>query len=190
MGDNHSVPMTLSVKLSEHSYDSLIAYLDSHISDLRNFEILGEFVADYRESKTIRDIVSHLLQRNNVRPPWDRRFALITDELVNNSIEHGSALGDTITFRIIFSSESAQEIDIRMEIADRGTGTNAKTAAEMEEVRNMKLSNGFEKYRENRGRGLFQIIVRLVDTLYFGDNPEGGLIVGITKKLSGDIIQP
>lgn len=54
----------------------------------------------------------------------------------------------------------------------------------MEEIRKAKTDGGFNGYLGKRGRGLFQLVTTLVDDLYFKDNPQGGLIVGIKKTLS------
>ena len=53
----------------------------------------------------------------------------------------------------------------------------------MEEIRQKKTEKGFDGYLGKRGRGLFQLVSNLVDDLYFKDNPQGGLVVGVKKTL-------
>jgi hypothetical protein len=73
---------------------------------------------------------------------------------------------------------------LRIEVEDTGRGAHAKTAENMEQLRQEKLSAGFNKYKGLRGRGLFMIISNLVDTLYFKNTQTRGLIVGVEKKIS------
>ena len=70
-----------------------------------------------------------------------------------------------------------------MEVCDTGRWLESKTSREMEELKKIKEAAGFEWYLEKRGRGLFQLVNNLVDELYFKDNPNGGLIVGVRKKM-------
>jgi hypothetical protein len=72
---------------------------------------------------------------------------------------------------------------VNLEVRDTGRGLEAKNSQEMEELRKMKEMQGFDGYLGKRGRGLFQMITRLVDELYFRDNEDGGLTVGIRKVL-------
>lgn len=53
----------------------------------------------------------------------------------------------------------------------------------MQALKETKESAGFSGYLGKRGRGLFQLITNLVDELYFRDDPNGGLIVGVRKKM-------
>lgn len=53
-----------------------------------------EFGADHSQSKIIRDFVGKIFESNNIFSPWRGRLILITDELINNAIEHGSQVGD------------------------------------------------------------------------------------------------
>lgn len=130
----------------------------------------------------IRDFILSLFERNSINVPWKNRFALISDELVNNSIEYGSLPLDKNEAYVRFSREGA-ELSVVLEVRDTGRGVEAKTSAEMEEIRKLKLSDGFSGYLGKRGRGLFQLITNLVDELYFRDNENGGLCVGVRKKL-------
>lgn len=50
-----------------------------------------DFIADHTQSKIIRDIVGSIFEYFQLVTPWKGRFILVTDELINNSIEHGSS---------------------------------------------------------------------------------------------------
>lgn len=130
----------------------------------------------------IRDLVLYLFEKNSINVPWKGRFALVSDELVNNSIEYGSLPLDKNEFHITFTTAD-NILTINIEVSDTGRGPEAKTSSQMTELRHIKESSGFNNYLEKRGRGLFQMVTNLVDDLYFRDNPTGGLVVGITKKL-------
>lgn len=80
----------LSIDISSLDQDSLIEFFQASIPDFSDFELTVEFLADYAQSKTIRDGILYLFEQNNINVPWKNRFALISDELVNNSIEYGS----------------------------------------------------------------------------------------------------
>jgi anti-sigma regulatory factor (Ser/Thr protein kinase) len=137
----------------------------------------------------IRDGILYLFEKNNINIPWKNRFALISDELVNNSIEYGSLPLDKNQVYIIFSTEPEQStLKVMIEVSDTGRGAEAKTSQEMEEIRKLRELQGFDSYLGKRGRGLFQLITNLVDELYFRDLNGGGLIVGIRKEL--EITQP
>lgn len=172
----------LQVDISQLEYQDLLDFADSKIVDPRSFDLFLTFQADYGQSKMIRDLILHLFERNSIEVPWKNRFALISDELVNNSIEYGSMPLDKNGFFISFRAENGI-LHVTLEVQDTGRGLEAKNSKEMEEIRKMKEMQGFDGYLGKRGRGLFQMITRLVDELYFRDNVDGGLTVGIRKGL-------
>lgn len=172
----------LRIDISHLEYTDLVDFVDTHISDVGNFDLELVFKADYNQSKIIRDLILLLFQRNSIDVPWKNRFVLISDELVNNSIEYGSLPLDKNRFIIHFQTENGV-LSITMEVCDTGRGMESKTSQEMEELKVLKEASGFEWYLWKRGRGLFQLVTNLVDELYFRDNPNGGLIVGVRKKM-------
>lgn len=174
------------VDISQLDYQDLLDFVDQNIPDPGTFELQIEYQADYGQSKMIRDLVLNLFERNSIEVPWKNRFALISDELVNNSIEYGSMPLDKNGFSISFRRNGGQ-LFVNLEVHDTGRGLEAKTSQEMEEIRKMKEMQGFDNYLGKRGRGLFQMITRIVDELYFRDNDLGGLTVGIRKVLE---VQP
>jgi anti-sigma regulatory factor (Ser/Thr protein kinase) len=118
----------------------------------------------------IRDSILYVFEKNNINIPWKNRFALISDELVNNSIEYGSLPLDKNQVYILFRTElEPTTLKVMIEVSDTGRGTEAKTSQEMEEIRKLRELQGFDSYLGKRGRGLFQLITHLVDELYFRD---------------------
>jgi hypothetical protein len=53
----------------------------------------------------------------------------------------------------------------------------------MEEYRDEREQEDFRYHTSIRGRGLFLIIIKIVDELYFRNTQKGGLIVGFKKDL-------
>jgi anti-sigma regulatory factor (Ser/Thr protein kinase) len=172
----------LSIDISLLEHEDLIGFFDENIQDFSNFEVKIDFLSDYAQSKMIRDAILYLFEMNHINVPWKNRFALISDELVNNSIEYGSMPLDVNTICIKFVP-TPKGISVSVEVSDTGRGAEAKTSDEMEQIRKLKEMRGFDSYLGKRGRGLFQLINNLVDELYFRDGDNGGLTVGIRKEL-------
>ncbi|OIO78172.1 hypothetical protein AUJ87_00255 [Candidatus Gracilibacteria bacterium CG1_02_38_174] len=173
----------LQIDISHLEYNELVDFVNANISDFGNFDLELIFKADYNQSKIIRDLILLLFQKNNIEVPWKNRFVLISDELVNNSIEYGSLPLDKNHFTIHFKTIE-KSLTINMEVCDTGRGLESKTSHEMEELKKTKESIGFEGYLGKRGRGLFQLVTNLVDELYFRDDSNGGLVVGVRKKMN------
>ncbi|MDD2487827.1 MAG: ATP-binding protein [Candidatus Gracilibacteria bacterium] len=172
----------LNIDISNIDYENLKEFIDKNISDFKNFELSIRFKSDYSQSRMIRSTILYIFDKNNINMPWRGRFSLISDELVNNSIEYGSQAFEENLFIMKFSS-SDNFLNINIEVHDTGKGLLAKNSIEMESVRKTKEENGFDGYLGKRGRGLFQLVKNIVDDLYFKDNEAGGLIVGVNKKL-------
>lgn len=162
----------LQVDISQFEYQDLLEFVSRNVTNPGSFDLCLTFQADYGQSKMIRDIILFLFERNSIEVPWKNRFALISDELVNNSIEYGSMPLDKNGFFISFRTEG-NHLNVTLEVRDTGRGLEAKSSKEMEEIRKMKEIQGFDGYLGKRGRGLFQMITRLVDELYFRDNEDG-----------------
>jgi anti-sigma regulatory factor (Ser/Thr protein kinase) len=113
---------------------------------------------------------------------WKNRLVLVIDELNNNAIEYWSKPWDKN--KIIFKISNTKKYFLfNIEVYDSGLGKLTKTADEMEIIRNKKKEAWFNKYKSIRGRGLFLIIEKLVDKLYFKDWENWELIVWIEKKI-------
>lgn len=172
----------MQIDISNFDSQDLIEKVDSSLSDFKNFELFLTFKADYSQSKIIRDLILHLFEKNLIDVPWKNRFSLISDELVNNSIEYWSLPLDKNEFLIRFSSDD-KNLNIVLEVHDTGRWMFAKTSEQMEEVRKLKEAEWFERYLDKRWRWLFQLISNITDRLYFKDKPNWWLIVWIEKKL-------
>lgn len=172
----------LQIDISNLEYQNLLDFASSHISDFGNFDLEVIFKADYNQSKIIRDFILFLFERNKINVPWKNRFVLVSDELVNNSIEYGSLPLDKNSFTIHFKTEQ-WFLNVNIETQDTGKWFESKTSKEMEEIRQIKESEWFTGYLWKRGRWLFQLVTHVVDELYFRDSPDGWLVVGIRKKL-------
>jgi hypothetical protein len=53
----------------------------------------------------------------------------------------------------------------------------------MEEFKKIRVHEDYAQHKSIRGRGLFLIIINIVDELYFKNTTQGGLIVGYKKDL-------
>jgi hypothetical protein len=80
-----------SVDISNLDYASALDLLKKANPDFSHIATTIEFGADHSQSKIIRDFIGFIFDHHNIRTPWGGRFILITDELVNNAIEHGSS---------------------------------------------------------------------------------------------------
>ncbi|GAB0174711.1 MAG: hypothetical protein HHAS10_05900 [Candidatus Altimarinota bacterium] len=172
------------VNISHLEYEQALKALQIATSHLSNIAITIDFGADYAQSKIIRDFVSQIFEYHKIETPWGGRFTLITDELINNAIEHGSSEGDIDSCVIEAGREKNGGFYIILEVHDTGNGKDAKTAHEMSIVRSNKkekIEGGI--YMEKRGRGLFHITEKLVDRLEFHESPKGGLAVRIEKAI-------
>jgi hypothetical protein len=113
---------------------------------------------------------------------WKLRLILIIDELNNNAIEYWSIEWEINRLVVTFSIKN-NFINLFIEVEDTWNWKSHKTSKEMILFRNKKKLNWFFKNNWIRGRGLFMIIEKLVDKLYFKDSKKGGLIVWINKRL-------
>ncbi len=172
----------IGIDISNMEEQGVISFVDKNISDFKNFELMIHFKAEYSQSKIIRWLVLYLFEKNNINVPWKNRFSLISDELVNNSIEHWSLPLDKNVIIIKFSS-SDNFLNINIEVHDTWKWPFAKNSFEMEKIRQEKESVWFELYMEKRWRWLFQLVKNIVDNLYFKDKQGWWLIVGVSKKL-------
>ncbi|MDQ7010049.1 MAG: ATP-binding protein [Candidatus Gracilibacteria bacterium] len=154
--------------------------------DKKGLDIGIEYPAIFASSKVLRDFIIDIANFFHFKGTWKSRLTLIADELNNNGIEYGSVETDINKMYIkVFIIND--EIELTLEVEDSGNGKETKTAKEMILKRNTKKLKGFNKNNGIRGRGLFMIIEKLVDELYFKDSEKGGLIVGIRKKIEIEV---
>jgi len=172
----------INIDISNIESQELIDYVEQSIQDYKNFDINLLFKADYNQSRLIRSLVLFLFEKNNINVPWKNRFSLISDELINNSIEYWSLPLDKNTFIIKFTTIN-NALNISLEVHDTGKWMFAKNSIQMEEIKKQKSEEWFENYLWKRWRWLFQLVTNIVDNLYFKDKEWWWLIVWINKKL-------
>ena len=145
-------------------------------------DICVEYPAIFRSSKVLRDFIVDMADFFHFKSTWKSRLTLIADELNNNSIEYWSLENEvnTMTIRTLIKWDV---VEVCLEVEDTWKWEHAKTALEMEEIRDKKVDTSFNNHRSIRWRGLFMIISRLVDDLYFQDAKQWWLIVWIKKKI-------
>ncbi|PZM85783.1 hypothetical protein DLH72_01405 [Candidatus Gracilibacteria bacterium] len=140
------------------------------------------YKSDFAITKDLRDFLEAILIFFSVPEKSIARIILISDELNNNAIEHGSDKNGINILRLRVEKED-NKININLEVEDNGKGKDATDALSMETMRAHKLKRGYREHDSIRGRGLFLITVQIVDRLYFKNSKSGGLIVGIKKEI-------
>jgi anti-sigma regulatory factor (Ser/Thr protein kinase) len=170
--------------IAHKDYIEAMLFLRESLNDDDHIAFHIEFWASHEQSKILRDFVGLIFDKYNIHSPWRGRFILITDELINNAIEHGSMEGDVDSCIIHAGKRENDEFFIELEVHDTGNGKDAKDATHMESIKAEKLKNKNAAYMEKRGRGLFHITEKLVDRLSFSQSPKWGLAVKIQKKIA------
>lgn len=175
--------MTLHVNIATNTYEDALILLERSCPDLQSVDIEIEFGTDHSQSKILRDFVGRIFDAHGIFAPWKGRFILITDELVNNAIEHGSAAWDLDSAIIRAGKGSDGCFSISLEVHDTGRGPDSSKAKDMVTIKEAHTQDGDEVYMEKRGRGLFHITEKLVDTMSFDVSPRGGLAVKVEKRI-------
>ena len=166
---------------TEQAVHELQALADNNVV----IECQIDFGTDHAQSKVIRDFIGYIFDKYNVDKLWRGRFVLITDELINNAIEHGSADWDLDSCIIRASEDDKKDFSITLEVHDTGRGKDSKDATHMEDIKNKKLEEHNEEWihMEKRGRGLFYITEKLVDRLSFSESIKWWLAVRVEKNI-------
>lgn len=163
--------------------NNLRDFLEEYIQD-DVFDVRFLFESCFKNAKILRDIIDIICSLMWLDSKWKTRLVLIVDELNNNAIEYGSKESEINILNIFIEKTLEGRYNIQISVQDTWHGKNAKSASEMELLRQEREEKWFKNHNSIRGRGLFMIISNLVDNLYFKDNPKGwGLIVGIEKVL-------
>lgn len=162
----------VSINIAHLDYQKALDTITREIHSITQVDCRIEFSADHSQSKIIRDFVGKIFEANNIFSPWRGRLILITDELINNAIEHGSQVGD-IDVCIIRANRNAEGVfHIMIEVHDTGKGKDADNAKDIQSIKKDRMSHS-GIYMKRRGRGLFHITEKLVDTLEFSESPHG-----------------
>jgi len=131
----------------------------------------------------IRDFTMTVTQNmTGFSQQWAFRFQSVVDELTNNAIEFGSAVGQNIT--ITFVSVKNKYIEVFVE--DTGTGAKKMTAADMMQYIETHKNINPTTITTIRGRGLSQIVANWADKVEFYDNDKGGLTAHVVKYFDAD----
>lgn len=149
----------------------------------KNLDIEFIYGSDFSNAKTLRDIIEVIFRSIWLNNKDISRFILIVDELNNNAIEYGSEDFWENKLRVKLE-HNCWYILINIEVEDNWKWVNAKKALDMETLRAHRLKKWYSAHDSIRWRGLFMIIVKSVDRLYFRDSEKWWLIVWIRKKIS------
>jgi len=146
-----------------------------------------EYLSDFIHTKILRDYIKDIcilmwLDSKNIT-----RLILIIDEMNNNSIEYWSKKWDLNKLRVNITKKidknQKETFELIVEVEDSWKWSRPKKALEMETLRAHQLKLWYAQHSSIRWRGLFMIIVNLVDRLYFKDTSSWWLIVWIKKKI-------
>ena len=131
----------------------------------------------------IRDFTMTVTQNmTGFSQQWAYRFQSVVDELTNNAIEFGSAVGQNIT--ISFVSVKNKYIEVFVE--DTGTGSKKMSAADMMQYIETHKNINPTTITTIRGRGLSQIVSNWADQVEFFDNDKGGLTAHVIKNFDAN----
>ena len=170
-----------SISINHTKWNISLKDLDTYITP-ESTAIEFVYASDFKNAKILRDCVEYILQSYNISTKDVSRFVLACDEMNNNAIEHGSKQGDTNILRINIQKKQ-DWVFLNVEVQDSGNGTTAKNASQMQECKDHRTKVWFSNHTSIRGRGLFLIIINIVDELYFNDANNGWLIVWFKKDL-------
>jgi anti-sigma regulatory factor (Ser/Thr protein kinase) len=147
-----------------------------------SIEVEFLYKSSYRVSRSLRDIVYVICSLLWLSDKLKSRITLVSDELNNNAIEYWSNSGWENRLRIK-AQKKGNFIEFNLEVEDNWKWKHPKTALDMETLRAHQLKIWYFEHNSIRGRGLFLIIVQIVDRLYFRNSKGWGLIVWVKKKI-------
>lgn len=150
------------------------------------FEVTFLYKSNFNNAKYLRDYLFIILDILWVNSIWKNRFVLIVDELNNNAIEYGSKEWGLNIFRFT-STTDRNKITLNIEVEDEWSSVKSKKSIDMYKLKEERLEKWFDNHNSIRWRGLFLIITKLVDNLYFNDSQQWWLIVWINKTLEVSI---
>lgn len=158
------------------------SYFEKYIDkDIIRLEL--KYSSDFRNAKVLRDFIDYIGKKLSLSNIDIARLILVSDEMNNNAIEYGSKAGELNSMRV-FVEKIGTNVDICIEVEDTWNGKKHKTSKQMEKLRDFREEKGYKDHDSIRWRGLFMIIVNIVNELYFRDSPQGGLIVWIKNRIT------
>ena len=172
----------VEINIAHQHYTEAMSKIITALGDIHEVHCQIEFWADHSQSKIIRDFVGKIFDVHHVHALWRGRFILITDELINNAIEHGSAEDDIDSCVIHAGKGDNGLFQISLEVHDTGNGKDSWNVKNIIKIKE-NAKAGYGIYMGKRWRGLFHITEKLVDKLSFSESPKGGLAVKVEKTL-------
>lgn len=139
------------------------------------------FDSDFSFSKILRDFMEACGNVFFFPKKILSRLIIVSDELNNNAIEHGSDETWWNCFRLKIE-KTWEKIFLNLEVEDNGKWKDSKKSEEMIDLKCQKLKKWFSEHNSIRWRWLFLITLQIVDELYFSDSEKWGLIVWIKKE--------
>lgn len=171
--------------MHEINIDSLPKDFDKALfikKNLKDLDFCFSYASIFSNAKSLRDFIEIICNELKLPEKWISRLVLISDELNNNAIEYWSKDWEDNCMRINVSQKWSK-INFVIETEDTWNWSHHRTSKQMEKLQDEKLKKWFIWHSSIRWRGLFMIIHKLVDKLYFKDSPKGGLIVWVKKEL-------
>lgn len=156
-------------------------FISKYVND-GNIDIEFIYGSNFKNAKILRDFIEVICTKIGFPEKEVSRFILIIDELNNNAIEYGTEEWWENKIRVKTVYEG-WEVYVQIEVEDTWKWKTHHNALEMETLRAHQLKLWYKWHNSIRWRGLFMIIVKSVDRLYFKDTKSGWLIVWIRKKI-------
>lgn len=124
----------VELNIAHKDYDEAIEYILKNIEDISQTDCSIQFNADHSQSKVLRDIVGMIFDAHSIHTPWRGRFILITDELINNAIEHGSIKDDLDVCVIHAGKVEDGTFRISLEVHDTGRGKDSGNVQDISRI--------------------------------------------------------
>lgn len=171
---------TINIDQIGSDFDKL-QYIKECIN-LNQLDIQFEYSSDFKNAKILRDFMEVIFTHFELSMKDVARYVLACDEMNNNAIEYWSLQNEKNYLRVFIHKQNTI-VSLAIEVEDTGNGKHAKTAEEMEEFKKCRIHEDYAQHKSIRWRGLFLIIINIVDELYFKNTQQGWLIVGYKKDL-------
>jgi len=136
-------------------------------------KVMLSFSANMRFVRPVRHFISALCNLAGYEEEETESIALVTTEILNNSIEHGSRdPQDLIGVELLVTGDT-----FRFEVTDPGRGGPAFASGALDRAAQMP------DLEQPRGRGLF-LILRYMDELDVSYDPQQGTRLLVSKTRS------
>ena len=133
--------------------------------------------ADLQYSSLIRHIADEIFGLAMFDKSWCSRLKLIVDELFMNSVRYGSTEYESI----VHATFSYDETEVSFTMEDDGTGKQACTVQELQDIIQKNEVN--TDFTRTSGRGLSMITKVWADDMRIYQSQYGGIAISIAKKI-------